>query len=190
MRAAQEAATAGYEHQIDPEFVYQRLNLTPQSFYPAPYQFSKDFPTINSNFIKDAIAKIANCNEAGFTLVHGPNGCGKSTLLWMLAKESEYSSYVVPYDCWDQGRGPDSTQKRFLLEKFLTQIVNEIELQFETEIFACIEDTPTQRNNVFVAAVQKASAIAATKGRKLLIVIDAVDSTLKGSGRIASKPDS
>jgi hypothetical protein len=190
MQAAQEAATAGCTHEIDPDFVYRRLNLTSQSFYPAPYQFVPDFPIIKSVSFEETVAQITNCNKAGFTLVHGPNGCGKSTLLWMLANASEYSSYVVPYDCWDQGRGTDSTQKRFLNEKFLTQVINEIELKFETEIFACIEDSETQKNNVFTAAVQKASQMAASKGRMLLIVIDAVDSTLSGAGRIASAPDS
>ena len=189
MQAAQEAATAGRQHEIEPKSVYRLLNLTSQSFFPAPYRFVPEFPVINSVSFEETIAELANCNS-GFTLIHGPNGCGKTTLIWKVANESEFSSYVVPYDCWDQGHGTDSTQKRFHVRKFLTQVVNEIESRFETGIFACFEDSHFQQLDVFNSAVKTASQIAASKGHRLLIAIDAVDSTLSGAGDTARDQDS
>lgn len=180
---ALKCAEAGERNEITVAEVFYQLGFSPTDFFPAPYrpdsidhyQLTKTQDDLHSN-IQDS--------SSGFIVLHGNGGQGKSTELQYFAQSSENLRRVIVYDCWAGGTAREPGFERYQLENFLTEIINELDAFYQTNILANLRDLRSgdvyqSLLERFNKALRKASQTAAKRRHRLVIMIDAADEAVK-----------
>lgn len=108
---------------------------------------------------------------SGFLLLHGGGGTGKSTLIQHFAQTYASGQNVAVYAAWAGQPGDE----RYPLKIFLTQMINELDSLYETNILAITKDNIQSLKRRFREALTSAARAAENRGHKLVLMVDAVD---------------
>lgn len=180
---ALKTAEAGERHEIHTLDVLRQLEFSPSDFFPAPYQPEPINHYQLTQTQQDLDTAIKD-RHSGFIVLHGSGGQGKSTELQYFARSSRNSQEVIVYDCWDGGTARTPGLERYQLETFLTQVINELDTLYQTNILANRRDLRSgdQYQSLlqrFVKALDLAANTAFQQGNRLVIVVDAADEAVK-----------
>lgn len=170
----QEHAIPNRKTFITKEKILALLRMREEDFFPCP---TPELIIDNLIITKEAhkVEKKIQSMDKGFLLIHGFNGTGKSTLLEQLKINFEYFNQIIKYDCFNDGYGTSPGLERFPYDKFFTQIINEIDSIYHTNIISTRKLEYDHILARFRESLEKAALLANEKGKKLIIAIDAMD---------------
>jgi hypothetical protein len=175
----QEHAVPNRSHDITREQVLGMLRIRESSFFPAPAtldQVEQLQMTQNVHQLRDLIAQT----EHPVVLVYGLSGTGKSSVLQLL-KHHDADKVIVIYDCFGGGQGVGLATRRFPFKNFYVQLVNELALRFNTNLFVTTQIDSDEIRQRFSLAITKAAQAAASEGKQLLIAVDAIDDAVEAA---------
>ncbi len=132
---AMKCAEAGERNEITVSDVLHQLGFTPADFFPAPYR-PESIDHFQLTQTQENLNATIRESGGGFVVLHGSGGQGKSTELQYFAQSSENAGRVIVYDCWDGGAAREPGFERYQLENFLTQVINELDTLYQTNILA------------------------------------------------------
>ncbi|MCC6613216.1 MAG: NACHT domain-containing protein [Anaerolineae bacterium] len=151
--------------------VSEKLHFFPAQYHPEPsnlesYQSTQSYSEL-----------LANVDEmsSGFLLLHGRGGIGKSTVIQHFAETYQLGHAVPVYAAWAGQPGDE----RYPLQIFLTQVTNELDHLYETNILAITNDDVRSLKLRFRKALAVAASIARSRGHKLVLIVDAADEAVK-----------
>lgn len=173
LAAARDAAIAGYESQITPLYVRSLLGLRDDNLNPASYHYE---PTVNwvdtqsVKMLREAIAR----STGGWVVLHGPAGAGKSTALSEFVNREAQGA--VFYDFW--AGGLHDGRKRWSSRVCLTQIINDLDAVWHTDVFANTNLGESHLKELLGEALRQSALRASRTGQKAIVVLDAVDNAV------------
>ncbi len=156
------------------EQVYGLLRIRETSFFPSPARFEN---TENLQLTENVV-KLRNLLEQtphSVILMHGLSGTGKSSTLQLLQQNDLDRKAIVIYDCFGNGQGVGLDTRRFPFKNFYVQLINELALKFDTNLYVTTQIDSDEIRQRFNLAISRAASVAQLAGKKLIIAVDAID---------------
>ena len=170
----EEHAISNRRTDITKEQVFGMLRLRETSFFPAPASFDGiDQLQVTENL--ERLQQLIAQTQHSVLLVHGVSGTGKSSTLQLLQHHNIEDKAVVIYDCFGNGQGVGLDTRRFPFKNFYVQIINELALRFNTNLFVTTQIDSDSIRQRFSLAIAKAAKAASAEGKELIIAVDAID---------------
>jgi len=171
----QKAATTGERRTFLRRDVEAHLNIkVEEHIFPAPPRLDPPdrlFATRDSA----AAAESILAHESGPLLVHGVGGVGKTSALQLLARDYADRAVVIVYDCYGNGEGVHVSGERYHWKKFFAQLTNELDAVLGTSILTTTRLSYESMSKTFNRALATAASVAAARGKRLIVAVDAAD---------------
>lgn len=178
----QEHCQAGRRTKITRRDVYALLRLREEDFFPAP-SFLEPAETLFLTQDAARLIKEIDRHPGGILVLQGRGGTGKSSTIQVAAREYAGGAATIIYDCYADGAGLRPGTERYPFPVCFVQIINELESRFRTRIHATTRLSERSLLRRFREAVAAASEVAAEKGHRLVIAIDAIDNAADAAER-------
>lgn len=166
-------ATPGQRETLRRADVLAFLRLREDEFYPAPSVFQDQeslFDTCSVIEVRQAIEQ-----EDGKVVVHGSSGSGKTSALRLALGVQRDEGKAVVYDCFADGQGLLPGNERFPYKKCFTQVINELEARYRTDILATVSLDYQGLMRQLRRSLEAAARVAKQEGHRLVLAFDAID---------------
>lgn len=164
-------ATPGQRETFQRRDVLAFLRLREDNLYPASTVFQDDaslFETRSSARLRQATG------QGGWIIVHGRSGSGKTSAL-RIALQNNKQDKAVLYDCFGGGQGLRPGDERFPFTKCFTQVINELDARYRTNILATVQLDYSGLMRQLRRALEVAAGVAEQEGHRLVVAFDAID---------------
>lgn len=108
-------------------------------------------------------------------VVHGHSGSGKTSALRLALHDNGGGGKALIYDCYAGGRGLRPGEERFPYPTCFTQIINELDARYRTDILATVSLSYQTLLRQLRRALEAAAVAAEREGHRLVIAFDALD---------------
>ncbi|AQQ71436.1 putative NTPase (NACHT family) [Limihaloglobus sulfuriphilus] len=159
------------------------FNTNKDNFFPAPCLIESPSLLIETEDCQSLAKLIAN-PDTNKLLVHGEAGIGKSLTMKSLQKYLPQGSVSVVYDCYAGGKTETPNKYRFPDEVLCTQLVNELSLLVEQNVYL-IRNRTDQIDawNTLELAINKAAEKLSRQNALLVLIVDAADNAVDSYDR-------
>lgn len=158
--------------------VYACLQTSEKEFFPAQSLIETPTKIVATSDSKNLAKSLLDTN-GGLVLVHGVAGIGKSVTLSTIQERLPKGSEVILYDCYAKGETKTPNRQRYPEEVALTQIVNEIALKTQNDVYLFRNRGDSHSRWERLEAVVKLASEKLKKINALLVIIvDAADNAI------------
>jgi hypothetical protein len=114
----------------------------------------------------------------GKILLHGEAGVGKTTTVQTFSEYLPVNSSSFIYDCYGAGSYLDVGNERYILQRFVTQITNEMAVKLKTPLLLRPANNIEDMWRDFQNNLELAAQVVASENGLLVIVVDAADNAI------------
>ncbi len=145
--------------------------------FPAPARLEPIEDPILTSDIRD-LAVALESGTASQVVAHGDAGVGKTTTLTLLESELPSGSMVVTYDCFGGGSYLDPSEGRYMPQRAVLQIVNELAVRCGTPLLLKPPSVDADLWRALKQSLEAAAAAVSDVGGLLVLAVDAADNAV------------